>query len=94
MNKLKWEDISEAYRAAEPGAPLERELGAALTIIDGQERSIDVMTGDIDSLELRVDELEQDLAVTRSERDDLASDVDYLSSQVAELESELEEARA
>ena len=61
MNKLSLEDIFAAYWVAEPGAPLERELGAALDIIDVQEVRINDLTSDVDYLESQVAELESEL---------------------------------
>lgn len=66
MNELKLEDISAAFWAAESGAPLEQELGAALAIIDVQEVRIDDLTSDVDFLSSQIIELGSELERARA----------------------------
>ena len=94
MNGINLGDIHDAYEVAEEGSPLERELGAALNIIEAQQFDIKELEEEVDSLKSQVADLEVDLDTAYSERDAAANEAADLEGEVRRLESELAEAQA
>lgn len=94
MSGINLGNIRDAYFFAKVGSPLERELGAALDIIDAQQLDINELGEEVRSLKSQIADLETDLETTYSERNAMENEVVGLENEVARLEEELEEAQA
>lgn len=94
MSGINLGNIRDAYFSAKVKSPLERELGAALDIIDAQQLDINELREEIDSLNSQIADLEMDLEVAHSERDAMENEVVGLENEVARLEEELEAVQA
>lgn len=81
MNGINLGDIRDVYEFAKLGAPLERELGVALDIIDAQQFDINELGEGVASLESRIVDLETDLDTAYSERDAMENEVNRLEAQ-------------
>lgn len=94
VNGINLGNIRDAYFFAKVGSPLERELGAALDIIDAQQFDINELEEGVDSLKSRVADLEVDLETANSERDAMENEAADLEGEVRRLEAELAEAQS
>lgn len=94
MSGINLGNIRDAYFFAKVGSPLERELGAALDIIDAQQLDINELGEEVDSLNSQIADLEVDPDTAYSERDAMENEVVGLENEVGRLEEELAEAQA
>lgn len=94
VNGINLGNIRDAYFFAKVGSPLERELGAALDIIDNQQFDINELGEEVDSLKSQIADLETDLDTAYSERDAMENEAADLEGEVRRLEAELAEAQS
>lgn len=94
MSGINLGNIRDAYFCAKVKSPLERELGAALDIIDAQQLDIKELGEEVDSLKSQIADMETDLDTAYSERDAMENEVVGLENEVARLEEELEAVQA
>lgn len=94
MSGINLGNIRDAYFFAKVGSPLERELGAALDIIDAQQLDINELGEEVDSLNSQIADLEVDPDTAYSERDAMQNEAIDLGDDVRRLEEELAEAQS